>query len=80
MFSHRDLKKIKTPSFTTSEAHLKGRGSDILLRKKEPSLIAPAMSIGNDEIIRPDEIEYFSNGAHSPSPGNSPSLNSRFGN
>jgi hypothetical protein len=70
-----NFKHIKTPSFTTSEEEKKRRGSDLLLKNREPSLIGPAMSLNNDEILRPYEIEYFSN--NDGSPGSSPHVRGR---
>lgn len=47
----------------------------MLLKKREPSLIGPVMSLNNDEILRPYEIEYFSN--NDGSPGSSPHVRGR---
>jgi hypothetical protein len=75
LFLANNLKHIKTPSFTTSEEEKKRRGSDLLLRNREPSLIGPVMSLNNEEILRPYEIEYFSN--NDGSPGSSPHVRGR---
>ena len=50
---YQNGKKIKTPSFTTSEygPDKKLRGSDLLLRHKEQSIIEPVMSLTNEELV-----------------------------
>lgn len=64
-------KKIKTPSFTTSEDPIHQRRKSILLSKHgEPNMITPLVELDEDAIVQPNEIELFSR--YDGSPGNSP--------
>jgi hypothetical protein len=57
----KQMKKINTPSFTTSEDPIhKRRTSDLLLKHGEPSLIGPLKDLTEQEIVLPNEIELFS--------------------
>jgi len=71
-------KKIKTPSFTASECGDKKRSSDLLLKHKEVSVIEPIIHLQDEEIVQPNEIEYYSH--HDGSPGNSPYIRTKAGN